>query len=77
MNYKFISIPHIWLSQNTRDGIVSTTPRNHHIFLTYNTKANEYFYTDEIAHRLGEEYLCNTEQEFLDTINQYKLENIL
>lgn len=82
MEYNYISVPRIWVSEDnlklfnvSNEGIYSNNSKI--VLLTY-VISNYYFvYSTHLATDPEEEYLCNSEAEFLEKVQEAKLMNII
>ena len=84
MQYNYISIPRVWLSEdnlksfNVSNGKLELYSNNKGIVLVTYVVFNNYFaYSTHLAVDPEAEYLCNSETEFLEKVQEAKLMNII
>ncbi len=84
MEYRYISIPSIWISKNNLKSYIITSGEqeldsddSRIFFLSYIILNGNFIYTPYLATNVEKEYLCNSETEFLEKIQEAKLANIL
>ena len=84
MQYNYISIPRLWLSEKNiklfsiSNGELELSSNNAKIvLLTYVISNNYFVYSTHLATDPEEEYLCNSEIEFLEKVQEAKLMNII
>ena len=84
MKHNYISIPRIWVSEdnlksfNVSNAELELSSNNKKIvLLTYVIFNNRFVYSIHLAVDPGAEYLCNSETEFLDKVQEAKLMNII
>ena len=84
MQYNYISVPLIWVSEdnlksfNVSNGELKLSSNNKKIVLLTYVIFNDYFrYSTHLAVDPEAEYLCNSEAEFLEKVQEIKLTNML
>lgn len=84
MQYKYITIPHIWLSKDNLK--LFNIPNETHklysddskiVFISYLVTSDWFVYRTYLAMNSEEEYLCNSEIEFIEKVQEIKLTNML
>lgn len=84
MEYRYISIPSIWIAKNNLKSYIITSGEqeldsddSRIFFLSYMILNDHFICTPHLATNAENEYLCNSETEFLEKIQEAKLANIL
>ena len=84
MEYRYISIPSIWVAKNNLKSYIITSGEqeldsddSRIFFLSYIILNGNFICTPYLATNVEKEYLCNSETEFLEKIQEAKLANIL
>ena len=84
MKHNYISIPRIWVSKdnlksfNVSNAELELSSNNRKIvLLTYTIFNDSFSYSTHLAIDPEAEYLCNSETEFLEKVQEAKLMNIL
>ena len=79
MNYEYISVPSAWLSYKTYDDIelYQEDADEGQELLTYCINNNNYIHSKYFTIKKGTEWLCNSEDEFLEKVQLAKLERLL
>ena len=84
MKHNYISIPCIWVSKdnlksfNVSNAELELSSNNRKIvLLTYTIFNDSFSYSTHLAIDPEAEYLCNSETEFLEKVQEAKLMNIL
>ena len=79
MNYEYISVPSAWLSNKTYNDIelYQEDADEGQELLTYYIGDNTYNHNKYFAIKKGTEWLCNSEDEFLEKVQLAKLERLL
>ena len=84
MQYNYISIPRIWVSEdnlksfNVSNGKLELPSINSKIvLLTYVISKNYFTYSTKLTINPEAEYLCNSETEFLEKVQEAKLISII
>ena len=84
MKDKYISIPRIWVSKDNLKSF--NIPNETHklysddldtVFISYLTSNDRFVYSTHLSAKSEEEYLCNSEAEFLEKVREIKLTNML
>ena len=84
MEHNYISIPRIWVSEdnlksfNVSNGKLELSSNNKKIvLLTYAIFNDSFSYSKHLTVDPEAEYLCNSEAEFLEKVQEIKLTNML
>lgn len=84
MKYKYISIPSIWIPKNNLKSYIITSGEqaldsndSRIVFLSYIVLNDHFICTPHLATDPEKEYLCNSEAEFLEKVQEAKLMNII
>lgn len=84
MKHNYISIPRIWVSEdniksfNVSNGKLELSSNNKKIvLLTYAIFNDSFSYSKHLTVDPEAEYLCNSETEFLEKVQEAKLMNII
>ena len=84
MQYNYISIPRVWVSEdnlkslNVSNGKLELYSNDKKIVLITYVVFDDYFsYSTHLAADPEAEYLCNSETEFLEKVQEAKLMNII
>lgn len=79
MTYEYIAIPACWISSDIYKNInlEKKSINLDNTLLVYSIPANKYVHMNTYHHNSDYEYICNSQEEFIERVKLSKLENLL